>query len=556
MSGLLNVLRSLGLVRLGTIIGVTTAVMIGLLLIILRLSTPPMSLLYSGLDYNEAGSIMERLEQQDVPYRVDGNGTMIFAPNDQVLKLRMDLAGDGLPSGGSVGYEIFDNMDALGTTSFMQNLNHLRALEGELSRTITSLASIDTARVHLVIPERSLFGQDKIEPTASIVVGARRSQIGPQQIASIQNLVSSAVPGLSPGKVSIVDNQGRLLASAASEDNEMNLAGTLQDKNSAFEDRIRRQVHDIVASVVGPQSVRVQVSAEVDFSRVVQQSEIYDPDGQVVRSTQTIEETSNDVERQSTEGVSVTNNLPEPADSNAGNARTSSNNNRLEETVNFEISRTSTTETQEAGRVQRLSVAVVVDGSYNEEADGTSTYVPRSEEEMTRITTLVKSSIGFDEVRGDTVDVLNLAFLRAEPPEEVEEAGGFMGLNKEDFMRIGEIVAAIIVGVILLLVFRTALSRAGGDGQAIETAGGARAEGEQAQLAAPAADGTQAAPQAIAARAPGAPPLPLPAPSGPQIDIAQIEGRVKEMSVKKIGELVQAHPDESIAILRSWLHEA
>lgn len=559
--------KTLGVAKLATIFGVTAGVLLGLILIISQLAATPMTLLYSGLDYEEAGQIMQRLDQAGVPYEIDGNGTMIFAPKDQVLRLRMDLASEGLPSGGTVGYEIFDTSNALNTTAFVQDLNRLRALEGELSRTITSLSVVDTARVHLVIPERSLFTKDKEEPTASIMINGR-GDLGRRQVQAIQTLVAAAVPGLTPARVAVVDDAGGLLASLAEDENGQQLSQSLDDRTATFEKRMRNQVKEIVASIVGEDAVRVQVSAEIDFNRIIEQSETYDPDSQVARSTLTIEESSSDTESRADGAVSVANSLPE-AEAEPNESNVASANNRLEEKVNFEISRTTKTETQEAGRIQRLSVAVVVDGSYAEAADGTETYTPRTQDEMDRITSLVRSAIGFNETRGDTIEVLNLAFAKPETPVFEEAEAPLLGLVKDDYMRMGEILAAIIVAGLLVMVLKTVLTKtsgssgqepgttpalAGPDGQPMMALPAGTAAGEQnTQLALP----PGASPEAVAAQGnPAIAPPEFRESALAQIDVAQIQGKVKDSSVKKVGELVSSHPDESLSILRNWLHEA
>ena len=558
-------IKTIGVAKLATIAGVTAGVLLGLISIISQLAATPMTLLYSGLDYEEAGQIMQRLDQSGVPYEIDGNGTMIFAPKDQVLKLRMDLASEGLPSGGTIGYEIFDNSNALNTTAFVQDLNRLRALEGELSRTITSLKVVDSARVHLVIPERSLFSQDKQEPTASITIDSR-GDFGRREVNAIQTLVAAAVPNLSPARVAVIDDTGGLLASLADDADGSQLSQSLDDRTAAFEKRMRSQVKEIVASIVGEEAVRVQVSAEIDFNRIIEQSETYDPDSQVARSTLTIEESSSDTESKQAGGVSVSNNLPE-AEAEPNEANVASANNRLEEKVNFEISRTTKTETQEAGRIQRLSVAVVVDGSYTDAADGSQTYTPRAQDEMDRITSLVRSAIGFNEARGDTVEVLNLAFAKPESPVFEESEAPLLGLVKDDYMRIGEILAAIIVAGLLVMVLKTVLTKASGPPQGDSGTAPALAgpDGQQ-MMALPAGSSEQSAQLALPA---GASPDAAAAQGNPaiappnfqesalaQIDVAQIQGKVKDSSVKKVGELVSSHPDESISILRNWLHEA
>lgn len=564
----MKLLQNLGAAKLGAITGITGGVLIALMLIIFQLATPPMSLLYSGLDYSEAGEIMQRLDQSGIEYRVEGNGTMIFAPKDQVLKLRMDLAQDGLPSGGTVGYELFDNTNALNTTSFVQDLNRLRALEGELSRTIRSLSVVNNARVHLVIPERALFAKDKREPTASIMLDARGT-LNNQNVQAIRNLVASAVPDLTPQNVSVVDEAGNLLAAVTESGDQNMMAATLEDRTTAFEERMRKQVETIIASVVGPESVRVQVSAEIDFNRIVEQSETFDPDSQVARSTQTTEETSSNSEANPEGAVSVSNSLPETDQFAAANPQNESNNSRLQETVNYEISRTTKTETQEAGRVQRLSIAVVVDGTYTQAADGTESYTPRSEEEMTRITSLVRSAIGYNETRGDTLEVLNLRFAKEDAPVFEEEEEPLLGLGKDDYLRIAEILGAIIVAVILMLVLKSVLGRASAPAEG-EAAPALPAAGDPNQAALPGAQqaGTDGAPLALppGQTAPvGALPTEIASDIAPpafkqsalsNLDVSQIEGKVKETSVNKIGELVNTHPEESVAILRNWLHES
>ena len=211
----------------------------------------------------------------------------MLVPKEQIPRLRMKLAEGGLPKGGGVGYEIFDKSDALGATSFVQNINHLRALEGELSRTIRAIDRVQQARVHLVLPERPLFSREKAEPSASIVLKVRGT-LEPQQVRAIRHLVASAVNGLKPQRVSVVDETGRLLADGSADDT----AGgaTADERKLAFERRMREQVESIVTSVVGPGHARVQLTAEFDFNRITQTSDKFDPESRVVRSSQTREE--------------------------------------------------------------------------------------------------------------------------------------------------------------------------------------------------------------------------------------------------------------------------
>src|SRR6201747_837180 len=266
-----------------------TAALVGFVaFVIMRVTTPPMTTLFTDLSPEDSAGIVKDLERQAIAFELKNDGAVIMVPKDKVTRLRMKLAEGGLPKGGGVGYEIFDKSDALGTTSFVQNINHLRALEGELARTIRAIDRVQAARVHLVLPERPLFSRETPEPSASIVVRVRGS-LEPQEIRGTRHLVASAVNGLKPQRVSIVDEGGRLLADGASTDPE-NAVG--DERRTAFEKRMRNQVEAIVSSVVGTGRARVQLSADFDYNKITQTSDKYDPEGGVLRSSQTREESS------------------------------------------------------------------------------------------------------------------------------------------------------------------------------------------------------------------------------------------------------------------------
>ena len=266
-----------------------TAALIGFFaFVIMRVTTPQMTTLFTDLSVEDSSGIIKDLERQGIQFELRNEGTIIMVPKDKVTRLRMKLAEGGLPKGGGVGYEVFDKSDALGTTSFVQNINHLRALEGELARTIRAIDRIQAARVHLVLPERPLFSREAPEPSASIVVRVRGA-LEAQQIRAIRHLVASAVNGLKPQRVSIVDETGQLLADGAQTDPDQQIG---DERRTAFEKRMRKQVEDIVSSVVGTGRARVQLSADFDFNKVTQTSDKYDPEGRVLRSSQTREEQS------------------------------------------------------------------------------------------------------------------------------------------------------------------------------------------------------------------------------------------------------------------------
>src|SRR5690349_18453442 len=275
--------------------------------LMIQMTAPQMVPLFTDLSVEDSASIIKDLERQAITYQLKNDGAIIMVPKDKVARLRMKLAESGLPKGGGVGYEIFDKSDALGATTFVQNINHLRALEGELARTIRAIERVQTARVHLVLPERPLFSREKAEPTASIVLRVRGA-LEPQQVRAIRHLVASAVNGLKPNRVSVIDENGRLLADGAKDEMAGGGAGA-DERQMAFERRMRDQVESIVSSIVGPGRSRVQVAAEFDFNRITQTSDKYDPEGRVVRSSQTREESS--LTNDNREGqVTVGNELP------------------------------------------------------------------------------------------------------------------------------------------------------------------------------------------------------------------------------------------------------
>jgi flagellar M-ring protein FliF len=358
VNGITSFLLKAGPTRLFAALGIAAVAAALLFTLLLRMGGEPKALLFAGVDMREAAEISQRLEQAEIPFEMRGDGSSIFVARSRVLEARMMLSAEGLPSRGSIGYEIFDEPDALGQTQFQQNINRLRALEGELARTIASLDGISSARVHLVLPERQLFARETEQPSASIVLGLRRDELTPGQVRAIRNLVASATPGLTATRVTILDETGRLLAAAATEEGAV--AESIDARQAAVEERIRRTVTDIVEGVVGQGNARVQVTAEMDFNRVSETSERFDPEGRVVRSTSTTEETSSNAER--SRGVSAGANVPDTTAPQASSGGAENANTSSQETVNYEISHTTRTEISEGGRIRRLSVAVAVDG--------------------------------------------------------------------------------------------------------------------------------------------------------------------------------------------------
>ncbi len=536
LQGLAGFLKGLGASRLMAMVAVTAALIGFFAFVIMRVTTPQMTTLFTDLSVEDSAGIVKDLERQAIPFELRNDGAVIMVPKDKVTRLRMKLAEGGLPKGGGVGYEIFDKSDALGTTSFVQNINHLRALEGELARTIRAIDRIQAARVHLVLPERPLFSRETPEPSASIVVRVRGS-LEPQQIRAVRHVVASAVSGLKPQRVSIVDEAGQLLADGATGDADNTNA---DERRSGFEKRMRSQVEAIVSSVVGAGRARVQLSADFDYNKITQTSDRFDPEGRVLRSSQTREESSATADNSGQ--VTVNNELPGNQNKdNAAPARDQSK--KTEETNNYEISRTTKTEVTEAGRVNRISVAVLVDGSYAKNDKGEMVYQERSKEQLDRIAALVRSAIGFDQKRGDQVEVVNLKFAEAPLVVAVAEPTGLLGMlqfTKDDVMYVIELGVMMLLGlVVLFMVIRPLVERILASEEISSLIGDASVPALTDASVQPAGASQSLIPNATAQ----------------MIDVAQVQGQVHAQSVHRVGELAERNPNETASIVRQWLTE-
>jgi flagellar M-ring protein FliF len=538
LQGLADLLKNFGPARIAAMIAVAAALVGFFGFVILRVTSPQMTTLFTDLSYEDSSAIIKDLDRQAIPYEIRNDGAIIMVPKDKVTRLRLKLAESSLPKGGGVGYEIFDKSDALGATNFVQNINHLRALEGELARTIRAIDRVQFARVHLVLPERALFSRETPEPSASIVVRVRGS-LEPSQVRAIRHLVASAVNGLKPQRVSIVDENGQLLANGGEDANSDTVNG--DERRANFEKRMRSQVETIVSSVVGNGRARVQLTADFDYNKITETSDKFDPESKVVRSTQSREESTQNSDGKEGQ-VSVANELPGAQRQPESGATPKDQSKKSEEIINYEISRTTKTEVVEAGRVNRISVAVLVDGVYGKNEKGEATYTPRTKEELETISQLVRSAIGFDQKRGDQVQVVNLRFADAPASIPVAEPEGWLPklqFTKDDVMNVIELGAMTFLGLIVLftvvrpLVRRVLASERPGGGTALVTQ-----------------DDSGTAP------AGGPSPPQLTASSTAQlIDVAQVQGQVHAQSVHRVGELAEKNPHETVSILRQWLTE-
>lgn len=537
-----QLINRIGLPRLAAM-AVVAILLLGFFgFLIMRAQTPNLSPLYSGLSLEDSSAIVTELQTLNIPYELRGDGDTILIPRDQITTTRMTLAGSGLPQRGQVGYEIFDEQSTLGATSFVQNINNVRALEGELARTIASLTRIKSARVHLVLPERELFRRERTDPSASIVLSVR-GELASGEIRAIQHLVASAIEGLTPTRVSIVDDQGNLLASGTGDEVEGAMAGQAAERTLNFENRLRTRVEDMLANVVGNGRARVEVSAEIDYNRSTTTQETFDPESQVVRSSQ-IRETEN-LSAGANGQVTVANELP-GASQNAGATGPTEQGTSTEEVTNYEISKTAQTTVTEAGAIKRLSVAVVVDGVYAADPNGNPVYTPRSADEIAQILTLVRSAVGYSEARGDSVEVVNMQF--AERPElavpGTDGSGGLLDFTRDDLMNGAEMAVTLLIALALVFfVMRPLLKKVlTPETQALALPSGAEL-GHHGVLA---ADGH------VISEEPEEPRDKTPA----WVANAKSMGETQLQTLKTVGTLVEENPKQAALIVRDWLGSA
>lgn len=548
MNALFDQLRAFGIGRLAAIFGLAAGVAAALVYFSGNVGSGSQSLLYSGLDPAAAAAAAQLLDQANVDYEIKEGGTAIYVPRDQVDDARVRVASGGPLIGASVGYEIFDREDSFGQTSFVQNLNAKRALEGELARTIQSMAFVTSARVHLNLPERRLFARDQQAPTAAVTISSNTTLNG-EQVRVIRNIVASGA-GLEPNHVSLADDRGRQLASVGGEGSATSVM--MDERQTGIESQLRQNILNLVEGVVGTGAARVQVTAELNRRSVSESSETYDPDGSVVQSRDRHSETSLDQDGAGGNRVSASENLPDADSSGGSNSGNTSNREITNDVVTYATSSTTRTQVTEAGAIERLSVAVAVDGILETQEDGSVVWRQRPQAEIDQIEALVRSAMGFvNQVGGrqDTVTVTQMEFARADPLLGTSASSG-MSFSKSDIMRVAEIAVMFITALLVIfLVARPLVKGAGGSampaglalagGGAGGGGGGGRIEGAAAPMALPGAS-----PAAHAEHG-----------ASDGIDISKIDGQVKASSVKKVASIVDSHPEESISILRTWLHE-
>lgn len=432
-----NFLNKLSLPQKIILFGATFAVLFGLLYIVIKTSSKvEYATLFTQLEPTEAGKIVEKLKEKKIPYKLEDNGTTILVDKNKVYDTRISIAAEGLPESGIVGYEIFDKTN-LGMSEFVQKLNYRRALEGELAKTISSLNGVKKARVHIVIPEKALFEKDQKQPTASVTLQlAGENTLSKLNIRGIQNLVASSVEGLSPNNVTIVDHRGRILSETDLDPN--SILGKTQSQHEQqirVEQYLTNKVQSLLDGVLGPGNSEVRVSAELDFTQIERTITDYNPDRQVVRSEQSITQSSRTVDS-----------LQYPAPN-----RTVEQSNTV---TNYEIPQTIERIVNGVGTIKRITVGALINGTYRiTEKDGKRQveYIPRSEEELKKLEEIVKNAVGFDPNRNDQISIVNVPFDTQVPEPELLEQPKPWYLQPE-YLRLWGLIVAIIITVILISI--------------------------------------------------------------------------------------------------------
>ena len=556
MAALLEGFKALGIGRLLAMAAVAGFMLIMLAFLALHGGTggDHMSLLYADMDLREAAQVADQLDKAHISHEVGPDGSRISVPTSDVARARLLLAKAGLPSGGSIGYEIFDRGDGLTSSQFQQAISQTRALEGELARSIQMISGVRAARVHLVLPKREPFSRDQQDAQASIVLtmaGAMR--MDREGVQSVLNLVASAVPGLRPQNVAIIDSRGNLLARAG-EAGTNAAAQSAAELRVAAEQRLSRAVEDMLERTLGLGRVRVETAVDMDYEQVKETQEKFDPDGKVERSTQTNSSTSKSTEQNAS--VSVANNLP---NADAGSAPAGSQEQHTEETTNFEIAKTVRTIVREQPTIRRISLAVLVDQVSAKAPDGSVNWQDRTPDELTRIGALARSAIGFDEKRGDKVEVVSMRFTA--PDEMVAPAKpSVFGLpiDKSDVMRFGQtgLIVAVALAA-LLFVLRPMVMRLTTIAPAALDSSASERMGLPAGSVAPGAPGgalALAGPRgsATAAQPPGTS-LVRVGDGEAMVQKGSIVGAIRASSLRTVAELIEQHPEESLAVMRNWM---
>ena len=410
--------------QLGVMVGIAASVALGVA-VVLWSQTPNYSVLFANLAAKDVTEVIDALQKNNIDFKVDQATGAVMVSSNEIQNARLKLAGEGLPRSDSFGFELLQQESGFGTSRLVEEARYQRAMEGELSRTIASLANVETARVHIASPKQSVFVRKRKHPSASVVVklfAGRSLEKG--QVDAIVHLVASSVPELDPSKVTLVDHKGRLL-NGQNDSRLMSLTSTQFEYTRNLEQHYKERIEDLLRPILGGDNIRAEVTADIDFTVTEQTHERFNPDQPALRSEQINERVSQlDV----TQGVPgalsnqppAAGQAPEVAGAGAG-ANQEPINSSKQATRNYEVDRTLSHTQLESGVLRRLSVAVVVNDRVTADEDGAITNTPRTQEEIERISSLVKDAIGYTLERGDSVRIINSAFHVPAPPEPLPE---------------------------------------------------------------------------------------------------------------------------------------
>ncbi|MBI1911763.1 MAG: flagellar M-ring protein FliF [Deltaproteobacteria bacterium] len=402
--------KKLGPAKTAGLLGVVAFVIAALVVLLLWNKGPEYQTLYSQLSEEDAGQVIEKLKEKKIPYKVDGS--KITIPADKVHETRMQLAGEGLPQGGGIGFEIFDKT-SFGVTDYVQKINYKRALQGELARTISQIKEIENARVHLSLPEKGVFLDDQKKATASVIVKLKQGKtLNPGQVSSIVHLVANSSENLNPEDIAVVDTAGRMWTKPSEGDDALKLTSSQLEYKRSIEKDLETRLQSMLEKAVGVDNVVARVAVDVDSKHVERTEETYDPDSQVIRSEHRNREKT--IGGSMVMGVpGVLSNLPESKNNAAANA-TPAQSQRSDEVINYEINKVTSHVVEPLGGIKRLTVSVLLDGSYEttKGADGKEVrkYNARTEEEISKFSDMVKGAVGFDQQRGDVITVVSTPF--------------------------------------------------------------------------------------------------------------------------------------------------
>jgi len=425
--------------------GVALLCVIFFAVIIIQARTADYSLLFANLSSSDAGGVVEWLKGQKIPYRLQDSGQAIYIPADQVYDARLQLAGSGLPQGGGVGFEIFDRQ-SFGMTDFAQKVNYRRALQGELARTISSLAPVETARVHLALPEKRLFKAQQQEPTASVIIKLSNGRrLTEPQIEGIIHLVAGSIEGLESDLVTVVNANGKILSGATGDNQDASTTPGMLNFQTSLENRLGQRAQALLDRALGAGNSLVQVTAKVDFTQRERLEEIYDPNRTAVVSEQVSEEKSG---RQGSGGVpGVQANLE-----GGGTSTNSTPTSRTDETTNYEVSKIVNKQVDPVGVIESVSVAVLVADKAAPAIDGKEPeFQPRTSEELAAIEKMITSALGLDNERGDRINVTSMPFvndLLDQPlpaPSATERINDFLPLVRYLLLALGALLLYLVL---------------------------------------------------------------------------------------------------------------